>query len=67
MNDDNLTGEVLPMIDRGPLQGARNGSDKFNRNLGLRVNSFTPGPCQTPISLRCVEPGHMADLGYDHT
>ena len=31
--------------------------------LGLSVNCFTPGDRQAPISLRCLEPRHMGDLG----
>jgi hypothetical protein len=39
-------------------------------NLGqwesrLSVNCFTPGDRQAPISLRCVEPSHMGNLGLD--
>jgi hypothetical protein len=63
MNNGNPTGEVRPMIDRRALPGAPNGAHELNGNLGLSVNCFTPGDRQAPISLRCVEPSHMGNLG----
>ena len=34
-------------------------------NPRLSVNCFTPGDRQAPISLRCLEPSHMGNLGSD--
>jgi uncharacterized protein YjbI with pentapeptide repeats len=31
----------------------------------MRVNCFTPGDRQAPISLRCIKPSHMGNLGLE--
>jgi hypothetical protein len=36
---------------------------RTNAYSALTVKCFTPGDRQAPISLRCVEPRHMGNLG----
>jgi hypothetical protein len=58
-----LSRQGVSMIDREPPKARQNGAHEPNGNLGLSVNCFTPGDRQAPISLRCVGPNHMGNLG----
>jgi hypothetical protein len=62
MNDDNPTGEVLPMIDRESLQGAPKRRSRAQWESRVKCELLHTGERQAPISLPCIGPPPMGNL-----
>jgi hypothetical protein len=58
-----LSRQGVSMIDRKPPRRAKTALTSPMGILGLSVNCFTRGDGQAPISLCCIGPNHMGNLG----